>query len=119
MSCSNSACGVSEQIKAVQGQTIIMTVQLVDENTGKPRSILSFLGATGYFPQESLDTALAVSGSLVSQDLAEVTFTIDSTNSKLLKTGDSLDFEIEVNDSGETVIAQVLGKLDVAKRLFA
>lgn len=117
MSCTNTSCSVSSKtISIVQGQNVTFTVQLIDKETCDPFSLAGFTGATGYFPKED-DTALAVTGSLVSSDLGKISFALQPADTDLIKAGDELDFEIEA-DTGDKIIAQILGKLSVTERLF-
>lgn len=110
----------SSGIKIVKGSDVLVTVQLIDKNscTQSPFSLTGFTGCTGYFDQQDSDTALAATGSLVSADLGKVQIPLSETQTDLLEAGEELDFEVVVEKGSDTIIAQILGKLEVRDRLF-
>lgn len=119
MACNSKVgCGKSEQINTTPGKTTSFNIQLSDKNTGEPIPMSGFISATAFFAQEISDLPLSVSGNLLSQDLAKIGFVITSTDSASLRIGDNQDFEIEVDRGSETIIEQIIGKLNVSKRLF-
>jgi hypothetical protein len=104
-------------ISFVQGSDVSVTVQLIDKDTGLPLSLQGFQSASAFFQKQDL-TETAVSGALVSADLGQVSFSLNNALTLTLNPGDDLDWEVEVIKNDQNVIAQVLGKLSIAKRLF-
>lgn len=105
-------------VNIVKGSDVTITVTLTDKNTGDPLNLTGFTGATGYFDQQDSDTSLAASGSLISADCGKIQVPLSEAQTALLEAGEEMDMEFEVQKGTETIIAQVLGKLTVADRLF-
>lgn len=104
-------------IQIVKGSSKSVRVNLTNKEDGKPFSLTGFAGATAYF-EKADDTVLAVTGSLISADCGELGFDLLPAETDLLAAGDEVDFEVEVLKGAETIIAQILGKLQVSERLF-
>lgn len=104
-------------IKIVQGEDVAVTIDLKDHNTGLPFSLAGFTGATAYFPAVT-GGGLPVQGLLVSADLGRVTFALNEVQTAAVLDGDGQNIEVVVDQGAQRAIAQILGKLNVAARLF-
>jgi RNase P/RNase MRP subunit p29 len=102
----------------VKGSDVRMVVQLQNRSTRCAQSIPDFSGATARFQPETGDDAIAVTGSLVSEDLGTVAFEIDSSQSELMLAADGQTFEVEIDQAGEKTFVQLEDQLTIRPRLF-
>lgn len=103
--------------KFVKGSDVAITVQIVDKATKLPYQLSDFTSATGYL-QKVDSEFLAVSGSLVSEDLGKVKFQVNETQSADLQAGDEVDMQIGIDQGIVRTIFVLKGKLQIIEQII-
>ena len=86
----------------VMGSDVTFSFYFKNKETGKALTGMNtFTSATLKLRKED-NTLLSVSGTLISEDLAQVDFTISDSDSALLKEGPDQDFHVELVRGSDT-----------------
>lgn len=105
------------------GETPTIITQILSRSTKQPIALLNFESATLNLPKSD-GSQVPVTGSLVSQDLGKVSFTLTEANVLALKQSqnqtDYQSFEVEYvyNNGSTTAVVQYLNVLLVKGPLF-
>lgn len=102
----------------VKGSDVRMVVQLQNRTTRCAQAIPDFSGATARFQPESGEEPVAVTGSLVSEDLGQMAFEIDAGQSEIMLAAEGQTFEVEIDQAGEKTFVQLEDQLTIRERLF-
>jgi hypothetical protein len=103
----------------VQGSDAFVVAQIVYRGESDPYAIDTFAGATASFPGgEDGATAVAVTGTLVSADTGKLRFDLPAATTPSLQPGDSLSFQIDLDDARGRVIFVVEEAWNVREALF-
>lgn len=111
-----------KNISIVKGsKKVRVRVQFKDHNTDEPVNLNGFVSSNAYFP--AADSTLnpdgvAVSGTLVSEDLGEVDYLIEQAQLEAMNVGEEQDWEQEVDLGESGFVSQILGNLNIIARLF-
>lgn len=105
-------------VKIIQGSELSLSVSLKDSKScGGPYDLAGFVGATAFF-HAATGGAISSVASLVSSDRGIVSVPISSLLSAGLLLGDAQDFQLNVNQNGDTKIAIFSESIDVVAQIF-
>lgn len=103
-------------INIVKGENATVKLRVTERSTGKPYNFEGIEGATASFYAEEGDDPISVTGT--NTETNQLSFPLSTSDTELLKAGDSLDFEYRWQQDGELFIERVESQLNVLEQLF-
>lgn len=106
-------------VQIIQGQDVTLIIDVIDSSQTPPQPYnLAGMTACEVLFANTDGTVLAATGILVSQDLGRVQCQINDTDTLLLASGESQNFEMKIEQGALVSIVQFAGLLDVLERYF-
>lgn len=103
--------------KFVKGSDVEITVNMIDKKTKAPYNLLGFTGATATFPNSD-GTTLNVPGTLLSEDLGRIKFSLTDSQTDLLQEGTDQSIQMTVDQGTKRTISILDAALDIFPKLF-
>jgi hypothetical protein len=99
----------------VKGSSVDLSITV--SGSGCPVKLNDFVGATGYFVKED-ETALIVVGSLISEDLGQIGFSMTPSQSSELQLNDYASFQVDTQWGGKEISFIIEEALQIKDPIF-